>query len=107
MERVGPEAVSLAIIETAISRPTDLWKVQTRYGILSGDSAECNKAIVFIIGIDIGEIPVGAHLLLFLVSYLESLLISVPLGLYLGRGFVPGSRDLTRRIGKQDNDTIL
>ena len=34
------------------------------------------KLSFFLISIDIGEIPVGAHLLLFLVSYLESLLIT-------------------------------
>ena len=33
------------------------------------------KLSFFLIGIELGEIPVGAHLLFFLVSYLESLLI--------------------------------
>ena len=35
------------------------------------------KLSFFLIGIELGEIPVGAHLLFFLVSYLESLLITL------------------------------
>ena len=34
------------------------------------------KLSFFLIGIELGEIPVEAHLLFFLVSYLESLLIT-------------------------------